>query len=84
MANGALEREDREHIARHDPARVLRECEAKRRIVDTVERMILDAEDPDTEMSARERMMTGSSARSILTSLASAHSDHPDFREEWR
>src|SRR5688572_20799212 len=29
--------EDGAHIARHDPARVLAECEAKRRIVDALE-----------------------------------------------
>ena len=58
-----------EHIARHDPARVLRECEAKRRIVET-------AQDID--------MIENEWGQSILRDLASVYSDHPDYREEWK
>jgi hypothetical protein len=72
------------HIARHDPARVLAECEAKRRIVDTVERMIADADDPDIGMSVKERLFAGTCARSIFRALILPYADHPDYQPEWR
>lgn len=71
-ANGA-------HIARHDPARVLAECEAKRAIVDAA--MVYEEgpgdpkpEDPD-----------GGWALSIaLRALAAIYADHPDYDEAWQ
>ena len=57
------------HIARHDPARVLVECEAKRRIV---EEYTFDDGTP-----ARE-------GENALLYLAAVYPDHPDYREEWR
>lgn len=60
---------------------LLAECEAKRRIVDVAERMVLDADDPEGGMSIKERWLTGSSSRTILTSLASVYADHPDYGE---
>ena len=57
------------HIARHDPARVLAECEAKRLLVARV-----------TDVS-----WAGYAVRDfVLESLALPYADHPDFREEWR
>ena len=72
------------HIARHDPTRVLRECEAKRRIVDE-----------HTFMAAHESRDFGFSNGNCLTCrvqgpcatvlhLASVYADHPDYRDEWR
>src|SRR5690349_16544556 len=68
-------RPDAEHIARHDPAQVLRDVEAKRRIldwldqvehiVDLVEVYSIDADD------AREL-------------LALPYADRPGYRDEWR
>lgn len=75
------------HIARHDPARVLREVEAKRQIVD-LHRPV-------------QRRSTGSSGGAIedcqvcdhfpaqypcptLRLLALPYADHPDYREGWR
>lgn len=58
------------HIARHDPARVLAECEAKRRIVGQVERNVRD--------------VTGGWLDRILHLLALPYADHPDYRDEWR
>ena len=71
------------HAARHDPARVLRECEAKRRIVDE-----------HTFMAAHESRDFGFSNGNCLTCrvqgpcatllhLASVFADHPDYRQEW-
>lgn len=57
-----------DHIARHDPARVLAECEAKRRII-------------EREMNSQTPMTYRRSF--VLRDLASVYRDHPDFDEEW-
>jgi hypothetical protein len=58
------------HATRHDPARVLAQCAAMRKIVEEIE---------GTRQSATytTRILT------ILLHLASIWSDHPDWREEW-
>jgi|SRR5690625_901127 len=58
------------HIARHDPARVLAECQAKRAIIEQVS---------DIEW-------TGSYAVRdvVLGHLAAVYADHPDYQPEWR
>lgn len=67
-ANGA-------HIARHDPARVLVECEAKRRIVGRHD--VVDA--------AGGCAFCGEPAPcEHLRILASVYADHLDYRAEWR
>lgn len=58
-----------DHIARHDPARVLAECAAKRAIV--------ERESGSRTKITYRRLMT-------LQDLASVYSNHPDYREEWR
>jgi hypothetical protein len=58
------------HIARHDPARILAEVEAKRRIVD---RYAWLCEHGDTGGTAW-----------VLPLLALPYADHPDYRNEWR
>lgn len=64
-----------EHIARHDPARVLAECEAKRRIVERHD--VVDA--------AGGCAFCGEPAPcEHLRILTLPHSDHPDYRDEWR
>jgi len=66
------------HIARHDPARVLAEVEAKRILLGDHERFVAE----------RRRMMGGwdsyPEASPVLTAFAAAYADHPDYREEWR
>lgn len=59
---------DREHIARHDPARVLAECEAKRRMVEMIPGMPADWDDRDY----------------LLRLLALPYADHPDYDPEWK
>lgn len=69
----AVERQhlvDAEHIARHNPARVLREIDAKRRIVDRYAWL-------------REHGDTGGAAW-VLPLLALPYADRPGYREEWR
>lgn len=55
------------HIARHDPARVLVQVGAMRRIVDMHERDLRDGE------------IEGS----VLRLLALPYAGHPDYRREW-
>jgi len=59
------------HIARHDPARVLAECEAKRRIVADLAPFL--GETP-----------LGYLAAQVLEDLAAPYADHPDYQPEWR
>ena len=63
-----------EHIARHDPARVLAECEAKRRIVEAHRKQVED-DDPRAWIVA---------SQIALRSLAAVYADHPDYDEAWR
>lgn len=66
------------HIARHDPARVLAECKAKRRIVEAVQylsRLPSHMCMPDVESAmGLERAMQA---------MAAVYADHPDYRSEW-
>ena len=62
------------HVARHDPARVLAECEAKRRIVG----LIGVADSPEVHVDAFV------CAQLAARHLALPYADHPDYREAWR
>jgi hypothetical protein len=67
------------HIARHDPARVLAECESKRRIV------ALAAVNP-SDWGHHHGDDWGFAVESALCELAAVyadHPDHPDHRSEW-
>jgi len=66
--------------ARHDPARVLAECEAKRRIVGLHERR---PDWPDCQ-ECGDRDYQKPWPCSTLRLLALPYSDHPDYRPEWR
>jgi len=69
--------EDALHVVRWDPARVLHEVEAKRRILDDYERYAAE----------RRRAMGGWDSREvspILTALALPYSNRPGYHEEWR
>jgi hypothetical protein len=66
-----------EHIARHDPARVLAECEAKRRIVEPWK--YSENEEMDWLYGA------GALGRNFaMRALASVCADHPDYDDAWR
>lgn len=73
-----LDRQQGEHVAEWDPARVLREIEAKRQIIDQHERYAAE----------RRRMMGGWDPQSddspVLAALAAVYADRPGYREEWR
>lgn len=73
--------EQADHITRHDPARVLAECEAKRRIVDLAEdRARVSEEDDHSPLLAGQDL----ALRAVLLFLALPYDTHPDYREEWK
>jgi len=61
------------HIARHDPARVLAETEAKRRII---------AWSSDPKMNPE--LIPEAERYYVLTSLALPYADHAGYDESWR
>lgn len=66
---------DAAHIVRHDPARVMAECEAKREIVEI--------------HSGRDGVCTyrdeyDPNGCGTLRALALPYAEHPDYCEEWR
>ena len=68
------------HIATlADPARVLAECEAKRRIVEDFEVYAADARTERTEFAAGRRH----AALLAVTQIATVYADHPDFDPAW-
>lgn len=65
------------HIARHDPARVLREVAAKRAAIAEINRAYAASDAIDNIE------ITDYTADTILRALASAYSDHPDYDPAW-
>ena len=68
-----------DHQARHDPARVLREVEAARKILDQL----------GTDLSYRPPVPPGHQrawaiASLIVEAMAAVYSDHPDYDEAWK
>lgn len=78
LCDDQIHMSDAEHIAVWGPARVLREIEAKRQIIEQHKRYAAE----------RRRMMGGWDPQSddspILVALATAYADRPGYREEWR
>lgn len=69
------------YIARHDPARALREAEAGRRLLAELEKGIaaaIAAPDNPAVRAAVEALLWSASDR------AAAWSGHPDYRPEWK
>lgn len=73
------------HIARHDPARVLAECAAKRAIVEQAEDATgLDMSvDNDRLVGERDMKVEPYCGDVILAALAAVYADHPDYQKEW-
>jgi hypothetical protein len=73
------------HIARHHPARVLAEVEAKRDVVARYEFACKEAAQPGISEEEREtRLQVAGALQSVVLCLAAPYADHPDYREEWR
>lgn len=72
---------DGEHIARHDPARVLADVDAKRRIIETYRKCLhMCAAGHETAYSQGELGAYESAAKLLALSYAA----HPDYDEAWR
>jgi hypothetical protein len=71
--------ETRAHIARHDPARVLREIDAKRDIVGDLAEVIRWAERKSLDYQDGADV-----CERTLKRLALPYADSPGYREEWR
>jgi hypothetical protein len=75
------------HIARHDPARVLQQCEFGRDVLDAY-RTAVRARNSRNE-HATNAFTAGQDAAAVmwlgwmLQKLAAIWSDHPDYRTEW-
>lgn len=67
------------HMARHDPARVLAEVEAKRRILDVAVALA----ETQGDGPVGERLMKDASDL-LLAHLCSAYAGQPGYREMWR
>jgi hypothetical protein len=66
-----------DHIARHDPTRVLREVAAKRAVARLwLEGLTAQLHDPSAG-SALDTVET------VLVELAAVYADHPEFRSSW-
>lgn len=82
-AEGQLSSWHLDHIARHDPARVLRDVEAKRALLAQYDAVLGEVRAPKSAehyANARARQFQLEQA---LPLLALPYSDHPDWREEW-
>ena len=75
--NGPLKAGLVEHVTRHDPARVVREVEAKRRL-------LYQFEHRGNSVRAVVTPPTGGVWDDLLRLLALSYADHPDYRQEWR
>jgi len=64
------------------PARILAECEAKRRIVQEYSERDADVDLMLGPNTLRQREWSG--LRLALRYLALPYADHPDYREEWK
>jgi len=78
---GEIRTADAMHIARHDPAFVLADITAKRRVLDAYE-------EASSSYDAQYRLGLGSAGDHALAMairlLASAYADQPGYRDEWR
>lgn len=77
----AVDEDDGTHIARHDPARVLREVAAKRAILAAYLQI-----PTEPNLSRYNEIIDkgyGEALENSITHLACVYSDHPDFNPDW-
>lgn len=83
LARAAGKDASHRHIARHDPARVRADVEAKRLVLDMYENAChRAAHGPNADAVAAARVAR-STLRGVLAALTLPYADHPDFRKEW-
>ena len=76
--------DEAKHIARHDPARVIREVTAKRAV------LAWYADSVDASKLFKEKLGTGThmaaaaeSYLNVMRGYAAVWPDHPDYKQEW-
>lgn len=69
---------DAAHITRFNPARILAECEAKRKIVADRDRIDRSADGDEWSMGYSDANY------GAMHALAVIYADHPDYQPEWR
>lgn len=80
----AADRAEADHIARWDPARVLREVEAKRRIIELHPLVTYTDEEPGYRQILNDHTCPGRQAPcTTLRLLALPYADRPGYRQEW-
>lgn len=73
-----------DHMARHDPARILAECAAKLAIIEHADKVnALEPEFTDYVWQGALEMNTPKLGDQILRTLASVYADHPGYQQEW-
>jgi len=77
----ALTTADADHIAAHDPARVLREIDAKRQLVERHERAMENRRAHPEDLASAGALLALHGAVKLL---ALPYADRPGYREEWR
>jgi hypothetical protein len=81
--NAGMDADDAAHIARHDPARVLRDVEAKRRLLAQYQAVCDEIRAPKSaehRMNARARQFA---LDEVLVTLALPYADHPNYDPSW-
>lgn len=86
---GAPDRAQAMHIARHDPARELREVEAKRKRLALMNEAHAEMDRllADKHAGLPDQAMAVGRARAATVAVkhdAEVYSDHPDYRQEWK
>lgn len=74
-----------DHIARHDPARVLAEVEAKRRVIAQWEDVRAQARNQVSVDNFQAARIEQGALSDVLRLLGACYADrHPDYKPEWR
>ncbi len=85
---GPLHERSAEHVARHDPARVLAECAAKRRLVNACRDTRPDLHLLGTRPQGLDFPVPPTDQHQLaaltLALLALPYAAHPDYRPAWR
>lgn len=76
-----LSAEVRAHMAAHNPARVLREINAKRQIIQRYESALENRKAHPGDLASAGAVLA---LHGVVKPLAVAYADRPGFREEWR
>ena len=76
--------EQASHIARHDPARVLAECEAKRGAIDAAWADHSQIEGEWGMGQSQAQMEAKGDYPAVVEHLALPYADHPDYDPGWR